>query len=127
MATTRKEMHTRIDEGAVTSKPPGWQQPLRASFARPQERANTRKRSDIVRVGHAQRVDVTLTEFSGVHQLRAAPTKDRSVLSVGQHVRHEPRMATIAIRRWLALLYNTPIFTIFSTGEPCEKDACQTG
>jgi len=52
-----------------------------------------------VRIGRAQRVNVTLTKVTGAHQVRTTPSKDGPVLCLGEHVRHESRMATVAVRK----------------------------
>lgn len=52
-----------------------------------------------MRIGRAQRVNVTLTKVTGAHQVRATPSKDGPVLSLGQHICHESRMATVAVRK----------------------------
>jgi hypothetical protein len=58
--------------------------------------------SDIVRIGRAQRVNVTLTKVTGAYQIRATPSKDGPGLSLGEHVRYESRMATVPFAKgWM--------------------------
>lgn len=41
-----------------------------------------------MRVGRAQRINVTLTKVARAYQIPATPSENWSGLSLGQHVRH---------------------------------------
>ena len=65
---------------------------------RPLSRAREREKgSDIARIGSLQCIKIAPPKVAGVDQIRAAPGKDRPVLPLGKHIRHQTGVATIAV------------------------------
>ncbi len=55
------------------------------------------KLSDIARIGRLQGIDIAPPKVAGAHQIRAAPGKDGAALSLGQHIRYQTGVASVAV------------------------------